>query len=74
METRGAAGLGRAIRARPSRSTSSPSPNETASTAMPSTSEKQVKLMPAANQKLSFCTGKYAVRAFSSSIGSGTEA
>ena len=52
IDTRAAAGLGSASRARPIRLISSPLPKETAMTAIPSTREKQVKLMPPANQKV----------------------
>jgi len=69
MDTSAASGRGRAIRARPSRSTSSPSPIDTARTAMPSTRAKQVNEMPPANQKFPICGGKKAARARRSSMG-----
>ena len=52
IDTSAASGRGSAIRARPSRLISRPSPNDTASTAMPSTRAKQVNEMPAANQNV----------------------
>ena len=58
IETIATCGRGSAMRARPSRLISRPSPNSTATTAMPSTSAKLLKLSPAANQNVPASVGK----------------
>ena len=73
MLTIAACGRGRAMRARPRRSSSKPSPSCTATTAMPSTRAKLVKLRPAANQKWPGWGGKDWPSCRSSCIGSGDD-
>ena len=58
MLTIATCGRGSAIRARPSRLNSKPSPNCMAMTATPSTRAKLLKLSPAANQNVPGSAGK----------------
>ena len=58
MLTIATCGRGSAMRARPRRLNSKPSPNCIATTAMPSTSAKLLKLRPAANQNVPGSIGK----------------
>ena len=74
IDTSAACGRGSAIRARPSRLMSRPSPICTPTTAMPSTSAKLLNDMPAANQNVPRCIGKYEPSWRSWVIGSAGEA